>query len=42
MGYFAQRYGFQVIGAIIPSISTQAEVSASGLAVLKRQIEESG
>ena len=26
MGYFAQRYGFKLVGAIIPSITTQAEV----------------
>jgi zinc/manganese transport system substrate-binding protein len=39
MGYFAQRYGFQLIGAIIPSLTTQAEVSASDLATLKQLIE---
>jgi zinc/manganese transport system substrate-binding protein len=38
MGYFAQRYGFQLIGAIIPSLTTQAEVSASDLAALKQSI----
>ncbi len=40
MGYFAQRYGFKIVGAIIPSISTQAEVSAGDLAALKKLIEE--
>ncbi len=40
MGYFAQRYGFKLVGAIIPSISTQAEVSAGELAALKKLIEE--
>ncbi len=40
MGYFAQRYGFRLVGAIIPSISTQAEVSATDLAALKTLIEE--
>jgi zinc/manganese transport system substrate-binding protein len=40
MGYFAQRYGFKLVGAIIPSVSTQAEVSASDLATLKKLIEE--
>ena len=40
MGYFAQRYGFKLVGAIIPSLSTQAEVSASDLAALKKQIED--
>ena len=39
MGYFAQRYGFQLIGAIIPSLTTQAEVSASDMAALKQLIE---
>jgi zinc/manganese transport system substrate-binding protein len=40
MGYFAQRYGFKLVGAIIPSISTQAGVSAGDLAALKKLIEE--
>jgi zinc/manganese transport system substrate-binding protein len=40
MGYFAQRYGFKLVGAIIPSITTQAEVSAGDLAALKILIEE--
>ena len=40
MGYFAQRYGFKLIGAIIPSITSQAEVSASSLATLKKLIED--
>jgi zinc/manganese transport system substrate-binding protein len=40
MGYFAQRYGFKLIGAVIPSITSQAEVSASGLAELKKLIED--
>ena len=40
MGYFAQRYNFKLVGAIIPSISTQAEVSASDLAELKKLIRD--
>ncbi len=40
MGYFAQRYGLKLVGAIIPSITSQAEVSASDLAALKKQIQE--
>ncbi len=40
MGYFAQRYGFTVIGAIIPSLSSQASVSAGELAELKQLILE--
>ena len=39
MGYFAQRYGFQLIGAIVPSLTTQADVSASDIAALKRLVE---
>lgn len=38
MGYFAQRYNLKLVGAIIPSITTQAEVSASDLAELKKLI----
>ena len=40
MGYFAQRFGFKLVGAIIPSITTQAEVSASDLAGLKKLIQD--
>ncbi len=40
MGYFAQRFGFKLIGAIIPSITSQAEVSAASLAALKKLIED--
>ena len=38
MGYFAQRYGFKLIGAVIPSLSDQADVSAADLAALKQEI----
>ena len=40
MGYFARRYDFELLGALIPSLSSAAEVSASELAGLKRTIEE--
>ena len=40
MGYFAQRYNFKLVGAIIPSITSQAEVSASDLAELKKLITD--
>ena len=33
-GYFADRYGFEVLGAVIPGGSTLAEPSASDLADL--------
>jgi zinc/manganese transport system substrate-binding protein len=38
MGYFAQRYGFKLVGALIPSLSSQANVSAGDLAALKQLI----
>lgn len=37
--YFARRYGFQVVGAVIPSISTDAEPTARDLASLIETIE---
>jgi ABC-type Zn uptake system ZnuABC Zn-binding protein ZnuA len=41
-GYFADRYGFQIIGTVIPSVSTGASVSAQELAKLVDQIRTSG
>jgi zinc/manganese transport system substrate-binding protein len=38
MGYFADRYRFRLIGAVVPSLSSQAEASAKDLATLKRLI----
>lgn len=38
MGYFAKRYGFQLIGALIPSLTTQAGVSAQELSALTDEI----
>jgi ABC-type Zn uptake system ZnuABC Zn-binding protein ZnuA len=37
-GYFAQRYGFEMIGAVIPAYSTAAEPSARDLASLEDAI----
>jgi zinc/manganese transport system substrate-binding protein len=42
MGYFADRFGFALVGSIIPSFSSQAEVSAGELARLKRRVEGLG
>jgi len=42
LGYFADRYGCEVIGAIIPSFSTTSEASAGELAALKVEVEEHG
>jgi zinc/manganese transport system substrate-binding protein len=38
MGYFAQRYGLRLIGAIVPSLTTSAEPSAADLAALSSTI----
>ena len=40
LGYFADRYGFTVLGAVIPSLSTLAEPSASDLTDLARAIDK--
>jgi zinc/manganese transport system substrate-binding protein len=42
LGYFADRYGFEVVGAVIPGGSTQAEPSAGELDELAHTIEERG
>ena len=42
LGYFADRYGCEVIGAVIPSMSTTADASAKQLAELKAVIAEHG
>ena len=42
MGYFAARYGFRLVGALIPSLSSQAEASAGDLADLRRQVQDAG
>ena len=40
MGYFADRYGCEVIGVIIPSFTTTSEATAGELAALKKQVEQ--
>ena len=42
LGYFADRYGFQVIGTIIPSVSTGSSPSAQQMAQLVDQVKKSG
>ncbi len=42
LGYFADRYGFKLIGAILPSFSTGASPSAGDLARLADCIQTSG
>lgn len=39
-GYFTNRYGITFVGAIIPSTSTQAQVSAGELSRLARTVEK--
>jgi zinc/manganese transport system substrate-binding protein len=41
-GYLAERYGFRVVGAVLPSGTTLAAPSASDLAGLTDAIEEAG
>jgi ABC-type Zn uptake system ZnuABC Zn-binding protein ZnuA len=41
-GYFADRYGFRVVGAIIPNVSTGASPSAKDLAALVEKIKGTG
>ncbi len=41
-GYFADRYGFRIIGTIVPRVSTGASPSAQQLARLTEQIRDAG
>ncbi len=41
-GYFADRYGFKVIGTLIPSVSSEAAPSAQQLAQLVDRIKATG
>ncbi len=42
LGYFADRYGFQVIGTVIPSLSTQGQASSRDTAALVETIRRAG
>lgn len=42
LGYFADRYGFEVIGTVIPSVSTLAETNPAALEELAEVIAETG
>jgi zinc/manganese transport system substrate-binding protein len=42
LGYFAERYGVEVVGSVIPSLSTQAQPSVKEVDALVEQIEEEG
>lgn len=42
LNYFAERYGFEVVGTILPSASTNAQPSAQQMAQLIDEIKASG
>ncbi|HTN23256.1 MAG TPA: metal ABC transporter substrate-binding protein [Solirubrobacteraceae bacterium] len=42
LGYYAARYGIEVIGTVIPALSTQAQASAGAVARLVRTIRSAG
>ncbi len=42
LGYYAHRYGLEVIGTVIPSLSTEAQPSAGDTAALIETIREAG
>jgi zinc/manganese transport system substrate-binding protein len=42
LGYFADRYGFEVIGAVVPSLSTSAEPSAADVDDLADLVRDRG
>jgi ABC-type Zn uptake system ZnuABC Zn-binding protein ZnuA len=41
-GYFADRYGFTIVGTVIPSTSSEASPSAQQMAALIDQIKQTG
>jgi zinc/manganese transport system substrate-binding protein len=42
LGYFADRYGCEVIGAVIPSLTTTAEATAKDIAELRETLRTHG
>ena len=42
LGYFAARYGFKIVGEVIPSLGTEQEPSAQDMAKLSRAIKKEG
>jgi len=42
LGWFADRYGFTLIGAVVPGTSSQAETSAAQLAALRDAVRAAG
>lgn len=42
LGYFAERYGFEVVDTILPSFSSEASASAQEIAAVVKAIQSSG
>jgi zinc/manganese transport system substrate-binding protein len=42
LGYFADRYGFELIGAVVPGLSSRSEASARELAELADAVRSAG
>ena len=42
LGYFADRYDFELVGAVIPGMSTEVEATASNLSELKDAMKAAG
>lgn len=42
LGYFAQRYDIEVVGLVVPALTTRAQASAGEVAELTEVIEEEG
>ncbi len=42
LGYFADRYGYRLVGAITPSLSSQGQISAAHIAALDRAMRAAG
>ena len=42
LGYYARRYGIEVVGTVIPALTTQGQPSSADTAELTRDIEEAG
>ena len=42
LGYLAARYGIEIVGAVIPALTSEAQSSAGELAALRKAIEREG
>ena len=42
MGYFADRYGFELVGTVVPGLTTDGEPSARELSELISEVREAG